>query len=590
MSLRLGYTPAKPTSPPTSTTKFVDKRFANRDFRLDEQACIVPEYSTDAEWRKDAKRHRPLGYSWRMPSEQLSALLDMPAMDTPTEQAVAEAIVADAIVSAHLYPDRRISYSRRAEYWAKRVRYTGKGFNRDTVTKSVDRLVEKGILIDHDRRPPGKRGVQSSYLPNPMLAALEMPKLNRRRGESLILKDDSGNLVGYEDTPDTRDKRFMLERVNSLLSRTEFTIDREGIAKDGQWLRIDDYLVSPKSTAMHRVYNGGWTLGGRFYGSFWMNMRGEDRRHILIDGSETVEVDYDQLHARIIYAWAKKKLVGDAYVIDGFERKIAKRAFFIIVNARSYLAAKGAVAELLTEKSLDPKLADKLITAMKERHREVDQYFHSGCGLKLQNLDSQMAEYVLRIMTIQKGIPCLPIHDSFIVPEEHADRLVKAMKVAYEKFVGKPSSAISSIKNPPRSNIGNSDTYGSEVHTCERCLPSAPHDGVFTLPVNHGVEYVKQAAPSLILQPGTIAETHLSGTPQALVSSKFKVTNATISTVPMPAFLKKGYEEARSDWQDRMARSTKGADSRQLVSSGSECTSGHPAASPYHDAPQDSVC
>jgi hypothetical protein len=414
-----------------------------------------------------------------MPSEELSILLDIPAMDTPTEQEVAEAIVADAIVSAHLYPDRRISYSRRAEYWAQRVRYAGKGFNRDTVTKSVDRLVEKGILIDHDRRPPGKRGVQSSYLPNPMLTAFETPKLNRRRGENLILKDDSGNLLGYKDTPDTRDKRFMLERVNGLLSRTEFRIDREGVVEEGQWLRIDDYLVSPTSTAMHRVYNGGWTLGGRFYGSFWMNMPGNDRRHILIDGSETLEVDYDQLHARIVYAWAKKKLVGDAYVIDGFERKIAKRAFFIIVNARSYLAAKGAVAEFLTEKNLDPKLAGKLIKAMKERHHEVGEYFHTGCGLKLQNLDSQMAEYVLRVMTIRKGIPCLPIHDSFIVPEGQVKNLVRAMKTAYEKFVGKASSSICSIKHPPRAARVETKTCSPEVHTCTPCLPSAPPRGWF---------------------------------------------------------------------------------------------------------------
>ncbi|TCQ07667.1 hypothetical protein C8J34_104128 [Rhizobium sp. PP-F2F-G36] len=513
----------------------------------------MPEFSRDAEWRKDPERHRPLGYSWRMPSEELSILLDIPAMDTPTEQEVAEAIVADAIVSAHLYPDRRISYSRRAEYWAKRVRYAGKGFNRDTVTKAVDRLVEKGILIDHDRRPPGKRGVQSSYLPNPMLTAFEMPKLNRRRGENLILKDDSGNLLGYKDTPDTRDKRFMLEKVNGLLSRTEFRIDREGVVEEGQWLRIDDYLVSPTSTAMHRVYNGGWTLGGRFYGSFWMNMPGNDRRHILIDDRETLEVDYDQLHARIVYAWAKKKLVGDAYVIDGFERKIAKRAFFIIVNARSYLAAKGAVAEFLTEKNLDPKLAGKLIKAMKERHHEVGEYFHTGCGLKLQNLDSQMAEYVLRVMTIQKGIPCLPIHDSFIVPEGQVKNLVRAMKTAYEKFVGKASSSICSIKHPPRAARVETKTCSPEVHTCTPCLPSTPHEDGFRSPHKEDSVY------EIPVSNNSNTESELSaGTP-------------IVRRIAAPPFLRKAQEEARREWETKLAKEEKRRRGQQAGPSEFEC-------------------
>ena len=480
MTARLGYTPAAPTEAPF-TNFSVDNSDADVSSgdprKVGAQAYVVPEFSTDKDWRKDPNRHRPIGCSWRMSSEaseEVNSKFDLPVMETPLEQEVFHGALADGIVSAHLYPGRRVSYSRRSEHWTQRMRYTGPGWRRDVVTRVIDKLVEIGIFIEHDRRPPGKRGIQSSYLPNPMLATFAMPKLNKRRGESLILKNAEGELIAYKDTQQTRDRRSVLERVNSILSETDFRIAGNEALSDGRWMKIDDTLVSITQTAIHRVYNGGWTLGGRFYGAFWMSMPGDDRRHILIDGHETVEVDYDMLHARIIYAWARKKLVGDAYEIEGFERKVAKRAFFIIINAPTFLSAKGAVAKYLTKKKMDPKQAGKLIAAMKERHKPVARYFHSGLGLKLQNLDSDMAEYVLRIMTVQKGIPCLPIHNSFIVPAGQVKNLMRTMKAAYETFVGRASATVCSIKSVATSTVKNQGFTVRMYHTCPPLPPPPP--------------------------------------------------------------------------------------------------------------------
>lgn len=563
MSPRLGHIPARPTSPSTPQLKFVDKLVdykggatAAGSASVDAtggargQTYVVPEFSKDAEWRKDPNRHRPLGFSWRMPSEELKAVLDLPVMDTPAEQDVVEAVTADAIVSAHLYPGRRVSYSRSEKHWVQRARYTGKGFVRATVTRVIDRLVAQGILLEHDRRPPGVRGVQSSYLPNPMLAAFEMPKLNKRRGESLILKDSEGNLIGYKDTPETCDRRFMLERVNAVLARTEFSIDGDAEMSEGRWKRIDDMLVSTTQTAMHRVYNGGWTLGGRFYGAFWMSMPGDDRKRILIDGNETTEVDYDQLHARIIYAWAKKKLVGDAYDIDGFERKVAKRAFFIIVNAKSYLSAKGAVAELLDEKGLDPKLADKLIEAMKDRHHQVSKYFHSGIGLELQNLDGRMAEYVLRVMTVQKGVPCLPIHDSFIVPAGQVKNLVRTMKAAYEKFVGRASSAVCSIKSAATSTSTKTTTYAQNSPH----LPSSP--SASSTEAKYRTPVIEESVFENLASVNRNTESAKNGkTESSIAREDAKAEQPVIKrTIPMPSFLREVQEQATKAWREDLAR------------------------------------
>ncbi|MGO7727943.1 hypothetical protein [Rhizobium leguminosarum] len=520
----------------------------------------MPEFSTDTEWRKDPSRHRPLGYSWRMPSADLAVLLDLPEMPTKAGQQVIEAITADAIVSAHLYPGRRVSYSRRAQHWANRVRYAGAGFTRDNVTLAVDKLVEKGILIDHDRRPPGSRGTQSSYLPNTMLAAFAMPTLNKQRGEAIILKDAHGNLIGYKDTVETRDKRYMLDKVNGVLSRTDFRIDREGIVDEGQWLRIGDYLVFPTQTSLHRIYNGGWTRGGRFYGAFWQNMRSEDRRHILIDGSETVEVDYDQLHARIIYAEAKKKLRGDAYDLEGWDRKVAKRAFFIIVNAKNYVDAKGAVAELLIEKELDPKLSSKLIEAMKAKHHEVREFFHSGCGLRLQNLDAKMAEYVLRAMTVRKRIPCLPIHDSFIVPATATTTLIRTMKEAYEKFVGKASGTVCSVKNPPRISVVESEACASQVHTYDHPLSlgvSRREDNYLSCSEESGFE--NQESKIQNTESAVVGKLEFSNTQEEPPAEQPIIKRS----VPMPSFLREIKEQAAKAWREEQARKQDKAENRQ---------------------------
>ncbi|MDX9710543.1 MAG: hypothetical protein RBT64_13410, partial [Trichloromonas sp.] len=59
----------------------------------------------------------------------------------------------------------------------------------------------------------------------------------------------------------------------------------------------------------------------------------------------------------------------------------------------------------------------------------------TGKGLTLQNLDSAITEDIL-ISFMREGIPCLPVHDSYIVPARYKDRLYQKMMEAYEKVMG----------------------------------------------------------------------------------------------------------------------------------------------------------
>lgn len=483
-------------------------------------------------------------------------LLGIEPMQTVFEMEVLEAVLADAIVSAHLYPGRRVSYSRSRDHWVKRSRYTGLGFSRDIVVKVVDLLIKHGVLLDHDKRSKGARGVQSSYLPNAKLAAFEMPALSKRRGETIVLKSAEGELIDYDETVDTRNKRYVLERINEVLARTDFQVLGDDEMADGRWKKIDGELTSTKRVTLKRIFNGGWTLGGRFYGTFWQTMSGKDRRNILIDGKETVEVDYEYLHPRMIYARARKKLVGDPYIIDGFSRTVAKRAFLIIINARGYPSAKGAVANMLEEKGMERKLAGRLIDAVKARHRTVEKYFHTGIGLELQNLDSNMAEYVMQVMTIKRGVPCLPIHDSFIVPSGQVKNLVSAMKAAYEKFVGRTSSPVCQIKSFATSAAMKTTSCCQKVLHLPTLLPTLPTEGSYRTPELAGSVPqlqgpVMRDSEVTAMEPAAEKAPHL----QAEHSDRTAMVQpATSIRRPMPEFMRKAMDESRRDWLEQEAR------------------------------------
>lgn len=111
----------------------------------------------------------------------------------------------------------------------------------------------------------------------------------------------------------------------------------------------------------------------------------------------------------MLYSQRNIELLSDPYSFD-LNRNIAKKTILVLINAETEYSALKAL-EKEYKNTLDFK---PIIAAAKQYHTPIADCFGSGIGIKLQNYDARIAVNVVSHFTA-KGVPCLPIHDSFII-------------------------------------------------------------------------------------------------------------------------------------------------------------------------------
>ena len=204
-----------------------------------------------------------------------------------------------------------------------------------------------------------------------------------------------------------------------------------------------NFVINQKK--LYRVFNeNSFERGGRFYGALYQYMPKGFRKDILINGEPTVELDYSAHHIRIPYHLERIDYRDDPYLAltdDPEERKIFKKLLLVALNATSEKKAIEAFrSECIetawkTELSLANESILGLLTRARDQHKRIAGFIHSGKGRMLQNLDSRITEAILMRMT-DMAIPCLPVHDSYIVPKQHEDRLRDVMVGEYKAALG----------------------------------------------------------------------------------------------------------------------------------------------------------
>ena len=303
-------------------------------------------------------------------------------------------------------------------------------------SKATVRLAE-GVPLAVIRQRPTKLYSSDGIVQKESGAVIQLPASSR---ENVRLKKAEESLIGYTET--------WCNHTTTL---------------DGKY-------VVPWLT---RIFILNTSLGGRFYGDY-QNLPKVDRDRILIDGEQTVELDFKSLHYAMMYAQAGIQLKDDPYIVDGYSRQAIKQVSLVLANTsclralKSHITLSGNPEHQKTFSAVKHNLAvykesrarglkchkpyvppwyhnfieglpvgvrgEELINALKNRHPEIaDRFGETDIGLKLQNLDSQILAHALKLLS---SIPLLPVHDSIRCRVSDAERVREAMLEAGKVILG----------------------------------------------------------------------------------------------------------------------------------------------------------
>jgi hypothetical protein len=157
--------------------------------------------------------------------------------------------------------------------------------------------------------------------------------------------------------------RKNIQGINEKLSRTLINLD----VTDDEYADIvsrnrkdpNKGSLDFSNRNLRRVFNNGsWEDGGRFYGGWWQAIPKKYRRHIQIEGKQTVEWDYSSIHPTILYAMEGHPAPSDAYDIpewDSEHRDLIKTTFNQLLNCAPATKSKGQWRSLAPDCDPDPE-------------------------------------------------------------------------------------------------------------------------------------------------------------------------------------------------------------------------------------------
>lgn len=225
----------------------------------------------------------------------------------------------------------------------------------------------------------------------------------------------------------------IVRKLNKLLNKSS-VVDGDGVVLENSYCR---------------VFNKSYNLGGRWYRADILKIKNKDtkaRLDITIDGERVVEVDFRGMHFMIAAAMLnfvyQKEMPLDVYaymlrddVYSDVDYEVLKTSVNIMFNCNSHQESFSAINKMIRElpeekkKHLTLTRAKFIAQMVEEDFDEIYSSMNGGIydfGLILQNTDSKIAELIIKEF-VEKEVPILPVHDSFLVQEKHMDLLLTTM-------------------------------------------------------------------------------------------------------------------------------------------------------------------
>jgi len=290
-------------------------------------------------------------------------------------------------------------------------------------------------------------------------------------GETIIIKkkktptSKEETKFNYTDTEETNKMRRDVEKYNKLLRQHYLYLEEDKIAqciltddeaKDyyGKDLKhykkpytedTPEYYQKVHSNYVFNYYyrvfhRGSIDYGGRYYGHWLLNTPSEMRKHLILNGNKTVELDYSNMNMHIAYSLEgiDEFSEQDLYSSIEIDRDWVKQ--FITIAFNSDTKSK-AISSTLRElgfskenvvKEIIKTIADKI----KEEHTLISsKYFYRGkdMGVKLMKHESNIATNIINTF-VKRNIPIYCIHDGFITEAKHEGLLRATMKSCFYNY------------------------------------------------------------------------------------------------------------------------------------------------------------
>ena len=273
--------------------------------------------------------------------------------------------------------------------------------------------------------------------------------------EDLVIVRDKVTKKRIEDErPEFKNIREKLHRVNDINDFYRITACIENV-----WGDIETRQLYPTH---YRVFHPGMMHGRIYTGKYGhQSLSKLERSTIKFDGEESCELDYSALHIRMLYHLNGKDYQGDPYELWNETtpelRKIAKQTINAMINAKTNVAAVAACNQAMNPRTETGNFksgkglqrATQLYRAIRKTNKSFKEVAELALkthpiieknegnseytiGEHLMTLDGKIAQKILYGFA-KKGIPCLGVHDSFIVPKHAEAELKEKMMSAYEE-------------------------------------------------------------------------------------------------------------------------------------------------------------
>lgn len=234
--------------------------------------------------------------------------------------------------------------------------------------------------------------------------------------------------------------------------------DPEVLSLQAQVARINAFFVGyevagANHLGFQRIFHAGdggqcrWDKGGRLYSvghGNYQRAKKTARGQMTIDGRTVVELDLTASHLTILHALHGLDFdpARDPYSIKGIPRDVVKKWVTMTLGHdrlhRSW--PKGAKADLdllvggrLVEAFPIGKTREAILETLPLLAGWADSPFDWG---DLQYVESRVIVQTVETLAFAYGVPCLPVHDSIIVPVFHRDLASQALSEAFASVVG----------------------------------------------------------------------------------------------------------------------------------------------------------